>query len=310
MFLDLTERQLFLLYYLSENLLLPVDKLVNREELSEILHVYTFKGATYSLPYLFFVSAEIPAGTQVTCRYLGREVARIRSGGTYSIDFLETAERIFLTADKAHPGVHDFLANSGKYCLSGNIQWFDKRIIASLGIPYLNLSRIPTHAFQSRNPPHKAHESIILEHKENLLYSTPYETTKAGDYPFALKIKCYEKIRDLYGCELWVTLLPRVFAGPREALQNMLLFRNLGCTHFIGGRGKNCVGTYYGDTESMDFCRSYAQELGMHVLQEPTHYASGEELSASALKATYIDRGSIPPEELMSPYISEILIHG
>merc|ERR1719247_3006711 len=58
-------------------------------------------------------------------------------------------------------------------------------------------------------------------------------------------------------------------AGPREAIQHMLIRKNFGCTHFIIGRdmagSKSSVDgeDFYGAFEAQDFAKANAEELGV-----------------------------------------------
>jgi len=61
-------------------------------------------------------------------------------------------------------------------------------------------------------------------------------------------------------------------AGPREAIQHMMIRKNYGCTHFIIGRdmagSKSCLDgeDYYGPYEAQDFAKLHAPELGMDTV--------------------------------------------
>lgn len=311
--LDLTERELFLLYYISKGYLAPVDKLLTKDEVEEVLTNCTYNGELYSLPYFLFIKEDVPAGTTLDCFYAEAPVCTIHVSSTYSLDYSNTAVSIFNTSNIFHPGVADLYSNLGKYCVSGTVNDFDETVIDALGIPYLHLTSTPEYAFQSRNPPHVAHEKIIRSclSKGSLVYTTPYSTTSRNDYDFKVKLACYKKMQDIYNLDILITLLPRVFAGPREALQNVLLLRNFGCKHFVMGRGKNCVGNFYTQTESYEFCKKYEDLAGVEIIYEGTQYDRfGKELKASSIKSTYIDIGTQPPSWEMSPYISEILLNG
>jgi sulfate adenylyltransferase len=61
-------------------------------------------------------------------------------------------------------------------------------------------------------------------------------------------------------------------AGPREALQHMIIRKNYGCSHFIIGRDMaGCKSSltgddFYGPYEAQDFARDRAAELGMETV--------------------------------------------
>lgn len=58
-------------------------------------------------------------------------------------------------------------------------------------------------------------------------------------------------------------------AGPREAIQHMIIRKNFGCTHFIIGRdmagSKSSItgDDYYGAYDAQDIARANAEKLGV-----------------------------------------------
>ena len=85
-------------------------------------------------------------------------------------------------------------------------------------------------------------------------------------------------------------------AGPREALQHMIIRKNYGCTHFIIGRDmagcKSSVSgdDFYGPYQAQDFARENAPELGMQtvpslnlVYTDEEGYVTAEHAEASNL---------------------------
>jgi sulfate adenylyltransferase len=305
--MNITLEQVLLIYNLYNGLLKPVDKLINKKELYEILDNYTFNNTVYSLPYLFFIDKSLDNNIKtITCFYNNIEVSIIEVEDIFEIDLNAVVYKIFNTNDISHPGVTSLLTNHNKNCLSGFIKTFDYDI----HIPFSQIKQIKGTVFQSRNPPHKAHEFIIDKFSPNLIYTTPYSTSKKTDYSFEIKIECYKKIKELYNIEILVTTLPRLFAGPREALQNCILFQNLGADKFIMGRGKNCVGNFYGEDESYLFCKQYyeAELLKIEPFWIETMHDNDIEIKASYIKTHFIDKNIIPPDTLMSDYISEILL--
>lgn len=61
-------------------------------------------------------------------------------------------------------------------------------------------------------------------------------------------------------------------AGPREAIQHMMIRKNYGATHFIIGRDMaGCKSTltgqdFYGPYDAQEFAEKYSKELGVEVI--------------------------------------------
>ena len=85
-------------------------------------------------------------------------------------------------------------------------------------------------------------------------------------------------------------------AGPREALQHMIIRRNYGCTHFIIGRDMaGCKSSlsgddFYGPYDAQNFAKECAPELTMEtvpslnlVYTEEEGYVTAEHAEARSL---------------------------
>merc|ERR1711892_228642 len=85
-------------------------------------------------------------------------------------------------------------------------------------------------------------------------------------------------------------------AGPREAIQHMMIRKNYGCTHFIIGRdmagSKSSVtgDDFYGPYDAQDFARENAPKLGVTpvpslnlVYTEEKGYVTADEADAENL---------------------------
>ena len=294
-------------YNLHRGNLEPVNKFINKEELYNILNNYSFNNQTYSLPYLLFSEEKYETDTIVSFLYNNQQSFSVQVEDCYTIDKTEVASLIFGTTDLDHPGVKK-LFDSAEYVIAGKILDFNENCV---DVPYCQNTEVHDVVFQSRNPPHKAHEFIVTSFAPNLTYSTPFSTTKKTDYSFDKKIKTFEEIARRYGTDVYVTTLPRVFAGPREALQNCLIFQNKGAKKLVMGRGKNCVGDFYSETSSYELCRSFYDngKIKIEPVWQDTIYVDHVEIKGSTIKTQYIDKGLQPPEHFMSNYISEILLN-
>lgn len=123
--------------------------------------------------------------------------------------------------------------------------------------------------------------------------------TQADDIPGVVRYKTYEVLKE-------ETANDRVFweylpysmhmAGPREAIQHMMIRKNFGCTHFIIGRdmagSKSSITgeDYYGAYDAQDIAKKNAERLGVTpvpslnlVYTEEKGYVTAEEANQNNL---------------------------
>merc|ERR1712190_137397 len=145
----------------------------------------------------------------------------------------------------------------------------------------------PVVAFQNRNPVHKAHFELLVtanqDVKDSILFVHPtVGPTQPGDITGAARIKTYEVLQEEPFYKKWAgdsfrwSYLPysMKMAGPREAIQHMIIRKNFGATHFIIGR--DMAGTkstltgddFYGAYDAQEIGKKYSAEIGVTV----THY--------------------------------------
>jgi sulfate adenylyltransferase len=96
--------------------------------------------------------------------------------------------------------------------------------------------------------------------------------TQADDIPGVVRYKTYEVLKEETANPkiLWEYLPYSMhMAGPREAIQHMMIRKNYGCTHFIIGRdmagSKSSVTgeDYYGAYDAQDFAKAKSEKLGV-----------------------------------------------
>jgi len=289
---------------LQEGLLKPLDKLPNYEELNDILDNNNFHGNFYPLPFFIF-STDKPKKLELS--YNNIKVCDIKNVEYIEIDFEEACQKIFSTIDTKHPGVKNFLSNKGKYVISGYIDNYNDTAFQSLKVPYfLDLNKGKSTVFQSSNPPSVAHETIVKENAGDLLYTTVFSNVRSDQYSFEKKIKAYEVMKKIYNIEIGITVLPRIYAGSREALLNMLLMSNLGFKKFVVGRGKNCYKDFYDENEPLRIMKEYQDILNIEIQEQKNIFVNGKMVRGSEIKKM-IDAGIQVPEELMSSYIYEVI---
>jgi len=138
-------------------------------------------------------------------------------------------------------------------------------------------------AFQCRNPIHRAHYELFTRalHAQNVsdnavvLVHPTCGPTQQDDIPGAVRFQTYERLAaEVNNDSIRWAYLPYAMhmAGPREALQHMIIRRNYGCTHFIIGRDMaGCKSSltgddFYGPYDAQNFAKECAPELTMETV--------------------------------------------
>jgi sulfate adenylyltransferase len=162
-------------------------------------------------------------------------------------------------------------------------------------------------AFQCRNPIHRAHYELFTRALEApnvskgavVLVHPTCGPTQEDDIAGEVRFATYERLAaEVDNPRIRWAYLPYAMhmAGPREALQHMIIRKNYGCTHFIIGRDMaGCKSSltgedFYGPYEAQDFARDQATELGMEtvpslnlVYTEEEGYVTAEHAQARGL---------------------------
>jgi sulfate adenylyltransferase len=186
-------------------------------------------------------------------------------------------------------------------------------------------------AFQTRNPPHRAHEYIqkcALEICDGLFINPVIGRKKAGDFTDELILKAYQTlIDDFYPQDRVVmSILPwqMRYAGPKEAIFHAIVRKNFGCTHHIIGRDHAGVGDYYDtyaahrifadfpdlEIQPLFFEHSfYCQACENMATAKTCPHDKGSWLSPSGTKIRgIITEGAEVAAEIMRPEIAKVLV--
>ncbi len=263
----------------------------------------------------------------------------------YKHDKAKECEKVYRTADPAHPGVKVTM-EQGDVCLAGPIEvltpnhepeFTEFRLTpAQVRASFAERGWSTVVAFQTRNPIHRAHEYLTkcaLEMVDGLLIHPLVGQTQPGDIPADVRMKCYTTLIDGYynKGKTMLSVMPGAmrYAGPREAILHAIIRRNYGCTHFIVGRDHAGVGQYYGTYDAQKIFdqvdTSVDKGLGMVPLKfEHTVWCNKCEgmvspktcphpgtdhifLSGTKVRDMLV-KGERPPMEFSRPEIADILI--
>merc|ERR1712193_377818 len=147
-------------------------------------------------------------------------------------------------------------------------------------------------AFQNRNPIHKAHFELLKCAQRDvddsiLLVHPTCGPTQPGDIDGIVRIDTHEALKKETEKEFpmfrWAYLpYSMKMAGPREAIQHMIIRKNFGATHFIIGR--DMAGTkstldsedFYGPYDAQEMGEKHMAELDMKVAKYENMVHVGE----------------------------------
>ena len=346
--LPLSRREISDLEMIGVGAFSPLEGFLGQSDYESVVEgMRLSNGLPWSIPVTLSVSEE-----EAKALAPGRDVALVEDGGkplailhlteTYRPDKKREAEKVYRTAEEAHPGVKAIL-DQGPVYLGGKITILDRPSVIEFAENRLDPAQMRALfaerkwkrvvAFQTRNPIHRAHEYLqkcALEACDGLLIHPIVGETKGDDIPAAVRMDCYRALIDGYYPKDRVVLsvLPANmrYAGPREAIFHALIRKNYGVTHFIVGRDHAGVGNYYGTYDAhYIFDEFEPSEIGIAPLfYEHTFWCQKCEGMAStktcphskeshiALSGTKVremlSKGERPPMEFSRPEVADILI--
>ena len=231
---------------------------------------------------------DVVVGSKVLLTYDGQELATMDVTSKYTPDKPKETKYVYGTSSLEHPGVQMVAMERGKYYLGGTLKGLElpKRVFPC-ATPAEVRASLPANqdvvAFQCRNPVHRAHYELFTRaaHAPNVkdgatvLVHPTCGPTQGDDIPGVVRYQTYEVLKgELNDDKIQWAYLPYSMhmAGPREAIQHMIIRKNYGCTHFIIGRdmagSKSSVTgeDFYGAYDAQDTAAANAPDLGMETV--------------------------------------------
>lgn len=287
---ELSDRQLCDVELIVNGGFSPLTGFMTEEEYKSVVETHRLpNGLLFGLPVVFDTDSEtIQPGASILLKQGDRNIAVFDVTAKYTPNKPLEALKCYGTSSLEHPGVQMIAMERGKYYLGGQL--------TGLNLPVRDFNcKTPKEvraglpkgkdvvAFQCRNPVHRAHYELFTRaldapnvEKDGIVLVHPTcGPTQADDIPGIVRYRTYEVLKE-------ETANPRIewaylpysmhMAGPREALQHMMIRKNYGCTHFIIGRdmagSKSSVSgeDFYGAYDAQDFAKSISKELGVDTV--------------------------------------------
>ncbi len=246
-------------------------------------------GLLFGLPIVFDSNnEEVKAGERILLTYKKQKIAVLEVSSKWEPDKSLEAELCYGTNSLDHPAVKMIFNERGRFYIGGKVYGFELPIREfPCKTPQEVRSILPSNhdvvAFQCRNPIHRAHYELFtnallsdnVSSNSVVLVHPTCGPTQQDDIPGKVRYLTYKELEEEISDERikWAFLPYSMhMAGPREALQHMIIRRNYGCTHFIIGRDMaGCKSSstgedFYGPYDAQNFANKCAGELMMQTV--------------------------------------------
>jgi len=336
--IDVTERQSCDIELLCNGGLSPLTGFLNEEAYNSVVESCALPdGNIMGLPIVMDTDDEsIAIGDKVKLTFEGCDMAVMTVESKWSPDKPLECVKCYGTGTIEHPGVRMVAMERGKYYIGGAIE--------GLGVPTREFpcaspaevrAGLPDEAdvvaFQCRNPVHRAHYELFTRALDApnvgddaiVLVHPTCGPTQEDDIPGAVRHKTYEVLIEetkdtASGKRTQWAYLPYSMhmAGPREAIQHMLIRKNFGCTHFIIGRdmagSKSSVDgeDFYGAFEAQDFAKAKADELGVQPVPSLNLVCTGDETDFEYITADEAKEKGLDVKKLSGTKFRQMLRAG
>jgi len=254
----LTQRQLCDLEMILNGAMNPLNGFMKEEDYNSVLeNMALTSNLLWSMPITLDVSKKqidlFEGATKVgLCDQEGFMLAVMNLESVWRANKYLESKKIYVTDNVEHPGVNYLINEVKEYYIGGEVfgmqlpTHYDFESIRNtpedLRAEFKKNGWDKVVAFHTSKPMHKVHYDITTNAAKsigaNLLIQPLSGVGKPGDLAYYSRVHCYQAIMRYYPKYLaMLSLIPQAMrmAGPREALHNMILRQNYGCSHFIIG---------------------------------------------------------------------------
>jgi len=331
---------------IADGIFSPLEGFLNQQDFESVISKGRLaNGIAWTIPTVLDVDDDTgkkmkEAGDVLLKNPEGTGIAILHVEDVYSYDKQATVSGVYGTNDESHPGVAK--TNSmNDFLVGGKIDYIQRQNETEIRKHRMTPSQTrevfekagwkTIVAFQTRNPPHVAHEMLqknAITTRDGVFVNPLIGKKKSGDFKDEIIVKAYETMIENYypqdKCQLATLHTEMKYAGPKEAIHHAIMRQNYGCTHIIIGRDHAGVGKFYDpfaahkifdnypelDIEPIFFpaffyCRKCLTFTNPNVC--PHDADDREQISGTKLREM-IQNGEAPSEFILRPEVAKIII--
>ncbi|MCS5640839.1 MAG: sulfate adenylyltransferase [Candidatus Marinimicrobia bacterium] len=335
---------------IADGIFSPLEGFLNKDDFESVVANGIFqapdgRSIQWTIPIVLDVDEETgkkmkESGDVLLKNPEGTGIAILHTGDVYSFDKKTTASGIYGTNDDSHPGVAK-TCGMKDFLVGGKIDYIQKPNESE--IRKYRMTPVETReafskagwkkivAFQTRNPPHVAHEILqktAITTRDGVFVNPLIGKKKSGDFKDDVIIKSYETMIENYypknRCMLGTLHTEMKYAGPKEAIHHAIMRQNYGCTHIIIGRDHAGVGNFYDPFAAQKIFDDYP-DLEIAPIFFPAFFyckkcltftnpkacphdeESREQISGTKLRSL-IKEGKAPSEFILRPEVAKLII--
>jgi len=331
---------------IADGIFSPLEGFLGKKDFENVISKGRLSnGLAWTIPIVLDVDESTAAkmkkaGKVLLQNHQGLGIAILHVKETFTFDKEKTAKGVYGTTDSSHPGVAKTMSMQD-YLVGGKIDYIarpEETEIRKYRLTPLQTREIFAKAgwktivaFQTRNPPHVAHEMLqktSITTRDGVFVNPVIGKKKSGDFVDEVIVKCYETMIKHYypenRCKLGTLHTEMKYAGPKEAIHHAIMRQNYGCSHIIIGRDHAGVGTFYdpfaaqkifGDYPELEispvffpaffYCRKCLTYTNPKAC--PHDDDAKEQISGTKLRQM-IDDGKSPSEFILRPEVSKVII--
>ncbi len=331
---------------IADGIFSPLEGFLGKKDFENVISKGRLSnGLAWTIPIVLDVDESTAAkmkkaGKVLLQNHQGLGIAILHVKETFTFDKEKTAKGVYGTTDSSHPGVAKTMSMQD-YLVGGKIDYIARP--EETEIRKYRLTPLQTReafakagwktivAFQTRNPPHVAHEMLqktSITTRDGVFVNPVIGKKKSGDFVDEVIVKCYETMIKHYypenRCKLGTLHTEMKYAGPKEAIHHAIMRQNYGCSHIIIGRDHAGVGTFYDPFAAQKIFGDYP-ELEISPIFFPAFFYckkcltytnpktcphdddAKEQISGTKLRQM-IDDGKSPSEFILRPEVSKIIL--